>query len=70
MKTTRLMAVAALIAATGPALHVGQAQQVGARRTISPANTLCPSRGCRGAGEVLTGQLASLREPTRLAEAL
>jgi hypothetical protein len=32
MKTTRLMAVAALIAATGPALHVGQAQQVGARR--------------------------------------
>ena len=32
MKTTRIMAIAALIAATGLALHVGQAQQVGARR--------------------------------------
>ena len=32
MKTTRIMAIAALIAATGLALHGGQAQQVGARR--------------------------------------
>ena len=32
MKTARIMAVAALIATTGLALHVGQAQQVGARR--------------------------------------
>ena len=32
MKTTRIMAIAALIATTGLALHVGQAQQVGARR--------------------------------------
>ena len=32
MKTTRIMAIAALIAATGLALHVAQAQQVGARR--------------------------------------
>ena len=30
---TRIVAVAALIAATGLALHVAQAQQVGARRT-------------------------------------
>ena len=33
MKTTRILAAAGLIAATGLALHVGQAQQVGARRT-------------------------------------
>ena len=32
MKATRIMAIAALIATTGLALHVGQAQQVGARR--------------------------------------
>ena len=32
MKTTRILAIAALIATTGLALHVGQAQQVGARR--------------------------------------
>ena len=32
MKTTRIMAIAALIATTGLALHVAQAQQVGARR--------------------------------------
>jgi len=32
MSTTRIMAIAALIAATGLALHVAQAQQVGARR--------------------------------------
>ena len=32
MKTTRIMAVAALIATTGLALQVAQAQQVGARR--------------------------------------
>ena len=32
MKTTRIMVIAALIATTGLALHVGQAQQVGARR--------------------------------------
>jgi quercetin dioxygenase-like cupin family protein len=32
MKTTRIMAIAALIATTGLALPVGQAQQVGARR--------------------------------------
>ena len=32
MKTTRILAAAALIAATGLALHVGQAQHVGARR--------------------------------------
>ena len=32
MKTTRILAAAALLAATGLALHVGQAQQVGARR--------------------------------------
>jgi len=32
MKTTRIIAIAALIAATGLALHVAQAQQVGARR--------------------------------------
>jgi quercetin dioxygenase-like cupin family protein len=32
MNTTRIMAIAALIATTGLALHVGQAQQVGARR--------------------------------------
>jgi quercetin dioxygenase-like cupin family protein len=32
MKTTRIVAIAALIATTGLALHVGQAQQVGARR--------------------------------------
>jgi uncharacterized RmlC-like cupin family protein len=32
MNTTRIMAIAALIAATGLALHVAQAQQVGARR--------------------------------------
>ena len=32
MKTTRIMAVAALIVASGLALHVAQAQQVGARR--------------------------------------
>ena len=32
MKPTRILAAAALIAATGLALHVGQAQQVGARR--------------------------------------
>ena len=32
MHTTRILAAAALIAATGLALHVGQAQQVGARR--------------------------------------
>ena len=32
MKTSRLMAVATLIATTGVALHVVQAQQVGARR--------------------------------------
>jgi quercetin dioxygenase-like cupin family protein len=33
MNTTRVMAIAALIATTGLALHVAQAQQVGARRT-------------------------------------
>jgi quercetin dioxygenase-like cupin family protein len=32
MKTTRLLAIVTLIATTGLALHVGQAQQVGARR--------------------------------------
>jgi quercetin dioxygenase-like cupin family protein len=32
MKTTRIMAIAALIATTGLALHGGQAQHVGARR--------------------------------------
>jgi quercetin dioxygenase-like cupin family protein len=32
MKATRIMAIAALIATTGLALHVTQAQQVGARR--------------------------------------
>ena len=32
MKTTRIMAIAALIATTGLALHVGQAQLVGSRR--------------------------------------
>ena len=32
MKTIRFIAIAALIATTGPALHVAQAQQVGARR--------------------------------------
>ena len=32
MNTTRIMAIAALIATTGLALHVAQAQQVGARR--------------------------------------
>ena len=32
MNTTRIMALAALIATTGLALHVTQAQQVGARR--------------------------------------
>ena len=32
MKTTRILAVAVLIAATGLALHVGQAQLVGSRR--------------------------------------
>ena len=32
MTTTRIMAIAALIAATGLALHRGQAQHVGARR--------------------------------------
>jgi len=32
MSTTRIMAIAALIATTGLALHVAQAQQVGARR--------------------------------------
>ena len=32
MKTTRIVAIAALIAATGLALDVAQAQQVGARR--------------------------------------
>ena len=32
MKTTRIIAIAALIATTGLALHVAQAQQVGARR--------------------------------------
>ena len=32
MKTIRIMAIAALIATTGLALHVAQAQQVGARR--------------------------------------
>lgn len=32
MKTTRIMAIAALIATTGLALHVGQAQLVGSPR--------------------------------------
>ena len=32
MKTTRIIAIAALIATTGLALHVAQAQQVGSRR--------------------------------------
>jgi uncharacterized cupin superfamily protein len=32
MKTTRIMVITALIATTGLALHVGQGQQVGARR--------------------------------------
>jgi quercetin dioxygenase-like cupin family protein len=32
MKTTRIIAIAALVATTGLALHVAQAQQVGARR--------------------------------------
>ena len=32
MKPTRIIAVAALIATTGLAFHMGQAQQVGARR--------------------------------------
>jgi hypothetical protein len=32
INTTRIMAIAALIATTGLALHVAQAQQVGARR--------------------------------------
>ena len=32
MKTSRIMAIAALIATTGLSLYVGQAQQVGARR--------------------------------------
>ena len=32
MKTTRIMVIAALIATTGVALHVGQAQPVGSRR--------------------------------------
>ena len=32
MKTSRIMAIVALIATTGLALHVGRAQQVGARR--------------------------------------
>jgi quercetin dioxygenase-like cupin family protein len=32
MKTSRIMAIAALIATTGLPLHVGQAQQVGSRR--------------------------------------
>ncbi len=32
MKTSRIMALAALIATTGLSLYVGQAQQVGARR--------------------------------------
>jgi quercetin dioxygenase-like cupin family protein len=32
MQTTRILAIAALIATTGLALHVGQAQHVGARR--------------------------------------
>ena len=32
MKTTRIMAIAVLVATTGLALHVAQAQQVGARR--------------------------------------
>ena len=34
MTTTRIMAIAALIATTGLALHVAQAQQVGARRDL------------------------------------
>ncbi len=34
MKTTRIVAVAALIATTGLALHVAQGQQVGARRDL------------------------------------
>ena len=34
MKTIRIMAIAALIATTGLVLHVGQAQQVGARRDL------------------------------------
>jgi len=32
MKATRILAIAALVATTGLALHVAQAQQVGARR--------------------------------------
>ena len=32
METTRIIAIAALVATTGLALHVAQAQQVGARR--------------------------------------
>ena len=32
MKATRILAIAALIATTGLALHIAQAQQVGARR--------------------------------------
>ncbi len=39
MKTTRIMAIAALIVTTGLALHVGEAQQVELDASISSGTT-------------------------------